>query len=110
MKDWQDDFEALGVNVAAMTYDKASALAEFGEDSDVAYPLLSDESSEFIKALGIRNEGYPEGHPGHGVALPGILFIDPAGVVRMKRAHEDYRIRPSFDEVHGAVRSLVEVD
>ena len=87
-----------------MTYDSVSALAEFDEERDIAYALLSDEGSATIDALGIRNEQYPdEGHPAHGVAHPGILYIDAAGVVRVKRAHEDYRSRPPFDEVLAAV-------
>ena len=110
MKDWQDEFEALGVNVAGMTYDDPSGLRDFAETSEIGYPLLSDKGSEYIGALGVRNDEYPAGHPGHGVALPGILFVDPSGVVRLKRAHENYRTRPSFEELHEAVRELVETD
>ena len=87
-----------------MTYDSVSALAEFAEERDVAYALLSDEGSAFIGALGVRNEQYPdERDSAHGVALPGILYIDATGVVRLKRAHQDYRSRPPFDEVLAAV-------
>jgi len=110
LRDWQDDFEALGLNVVGMTYDSAADLADFGEERDIAYPLLSDEGSAYIAALGIRNEQFPEGHPAHGVALPGILFIDANGAVRLKRADEDYRSRPSFEELRAAVGDLVETD
>ena len=108
MREWQDEFEALGVTVAGLTYDDVSSLAEFGEERDIAYTLLSDKGSKFIGALGVRNDQYPEGHPGHGVAHPGILFVEPSGVVRLKRAHENYRTRPPFDEVLDAVRGLVD--
>lgn len=110
LKDWQDDFEALGVRVAGLTYDAAADLATFGEEREIGYPLLSDEGSQYIAALGIRNEQYPEGHPGHGVALPGILFVDTSGEVRLKRAHENYRTRPPFEELLEATRALVEAD
>ena len=82
-----------------MTYDGVADLANFGEESEVDYPLLSDKGSRYIDALGVRNDQYPPGHPGHGVALPGILFVDASGVVRLKRAHENYRTRPPLDEV-----------
>ena len=107
MKEWQDDFEALGVAVAAMTYDAAADLAAFAEERQIGYPLLSDKGSKFIVALGIRNQEFPSGHPAHGVALPGILFVDPAGVVRLKRADENYRTRPPFDELLQSVSQLV---
>ena len=93
-----------------MTYDAATDLAEFGEERGVGYALLSDKGSKHINALGIRNEQYGEGHPGYGVALPGILFVDASGVVRLKRAHENYRTRPPFDELLEATRAVLEAD
>lgn len=93
-----------------MTYDAADDLAAFAEEREISYALLSDEGSKTINALGIRNEGFAEGHAAHGVALPGILFVDASGVVRLKRAHEDYRTRPPFEELLEATRALVEAD
>lgn len=89
-----------------MTYDAADDLAAFGEEREIGYPLLSDKGSKSIDALGIRNEQFEEGHAAYGVALPGILFVDASGVVRLKRAHEDYRTRPPFDELLEATRTL----
>ena len=93
-----------------MTYDAADDLAAFGEEREIGYALLSDEGSRTIDALGIRNEQFEEGHGAYGVALPGILFVDASGVVRLKRAHENYRTRPPFDELLEATRTLVEAD
>ena len=93
-----------------MTYDGADDLAAFGEEREIGYALLSDKGSKTIDALGIRNEQFAEEHAAHGVALPGILFVDDSGVVRFKRAHEDYRTRPPFDELLEATRALVEPD
>lgn len=93
-----------------MTYDAADDLAAFGEEREIGYTLLSDKGSKYISALGIRNELYEEGHGAYGVALPGILFVDASGVVRLKRAHENYRTRPPFDELLEATRALVEAE
>ena len=93
-----------------MTYDAAEDLAAFGEEREIGYPLLSDKGSKTINALGIRNEQFEEGHGAYGVALPGILFIDPSGVVRLKRAHENYRTRPPFDELLEATRESTRED
>ena len=93
-----------------MTYDAVDDLAAFAEEREVGYALLSDKGSKTIDALGIRNEQYTQGHPADGVALPGILFVDRSGVVRLKRAHENYRMRPAFDELLEATRALVEAE
>lgn len=90
-----------------MTYDAADDLADFGEEREIGYALLSDPGSKYIDALGVRNERFPKGHGAHGVAHPGILFVDARGVVRLKRAHENYRTRPPFDELLEAARALV---
>lgn len=90
-----------------MTYDSADDLAAFGEEREIGYALLSDKGSKSINALGIRNEQFEEGHGAYGVALPGILFVDAGGVVRLKRAHEDYRTRPPFDELLEATRTSI---
>ena len=101
--DWQDEFRALGVNMAAMSYDGIDVLAEFGEAENIGYALLSDEGGAYVDALGIRNEEYPQGHFAHGVPHPGILFIDTDGIIRLKHAVPGYRDRPSLDELHDAL-------
>ena len=93
-----------------MTYDAAGDLAAFGEEREIGYALLSDKGSKAIDALGVRNDQFAEGHGAYGVALPGILFINASGVVRLKRAHEDYRTRPPFDELLQATRALGAAD
>ena len=104
MRDWQGDFEALGVNVAALSYDDVETLADFAEAQDIGYALLSDPGSKHIDALGIRNEQYEEGHFAHGVPHPGVFFIDPAGMIRLKRAVPGYRERPPLSELLTALR------
>ena len=104
MKDWQGDFGALGVNVAAMSYDDVETLADFAEAQDIDYALLADPGSKHIDALGIRNEQYEQGHFAHGVPHPGVFFIDPAGVIRLKRAVPGFRDRPPLGELLTAVR------
>ena len=107
MKDWQGDFEALGVNIAALSYDDGEILAEFTDAQDIGYALLSDQGAQYIGALGIRNEQYEEGHFAHGVPHPGVFFIDADGVILLKRAVPGYRDRPQLDELLSAVRTAV---
>jgi peroxiredoxin len=54
----QKSFAAKGINIAAVSYDSTSILADFANRRSITYPLLSDTSSSLIDAFGIRN---PEG-------------------------------------------------
>ena len=104
---WQSKYDALGVAVAAMTYDDVPVLADFAAERDIGYPLLSDKGAKNVTALGIRNEQYEADHLAYGVAHPGVFFVDPQGVVRLKRAVPGYRERPSFEELHAALAGLL---
>lgn len=107
------EFQALGVHVAAMTYDGTAVLQTFSAETDIGFPLLSDAAGEEgpvgagAISLGILNEEYEEGHPAHGIAHPGIFFIDAAGVIRGKWAQPDYRERPPFEDVLSGVREIL---
>ncbi len=99
-------FEALGVAVAATTYDSTEVLAEFVADNNISYPLLSDQGGEFATALGILNEDISADHFAYGVPHPGILWLDADGQVLAKFAEQDYRKRPELEEVLARVRAL----
>jgi peroxiredoxin len=99
LEEWRPRFEALGVKVAGMTYDRHELLASFHDEAGLGYPLLQDVDVYYVNALGVRNEGYAEGDSGYGVPHPGILWIGADGRVRAKFAVPGYRARPSFAEV-----------
>lgn len=107
---WRQRYEALGVAVVAITYDDVDMLADFAAERNIGYPLLSDAGGKNVTALGILNTRYAEGHPAYGIGHPGVFYVDAAGVVRMKRALEDYRERPSFEELHQALTALLPAD
>ncbi len=100
---WQDKFAALGVNVAAMTYDAETILADFHAEQKLSYPLLRDEDVRHVTALGIRNEEYGPGHMGYGIPHPGILYIKPDGTIAAKYAVPGYRSRPPLEEIYGQI-------
>ena len=110
MTKWQSEFEALGVNVAAMSYDDVSVLEDFAAAQGIGYALLSDKGGMHAKQLGILNEEYSEEHLAYGVPHPGVLFIDPSGRVLLKRAVPGYRERPPLDELLSALESLLEAE
>ncbi|HDZ08833.1 peroxiredoxin family protein [Pseudohongiella sp.] len=100
------EFEAMGINVATMTYDSLQTLKNAETDYDVDFPMLSDEDTRHFSALNIVNNQYEPGDRAYGIPYPGIFLIDADGVIRFKFAEEDYRERPDFSQVLAAARYL----
>ncbi len=92
-----------------MSYDPTKVLTAFAASQAIRYPLLSDASHTHVNAFGIRNEDYPVGDPAYGIPHPGILFIDPNGIVLLKFALPDYRKRPELAEVYAGVAATLTV-
>ncbi len=101
-----DQFEAMGVNVAALTYDSVELLKTVQEDQDVKFPLLHDEEVSHVNAFGVRNLDYEPGHRIYGIPYPGILLIDSNGVIKAKFAEQRYQDRPPFEDVLEAAAEL----
>jgi len=101
-----DQFEALGINIAAMTYDPVELLKTVEEDQGIEFPLLHDENVKHVNALGIRNLDYEPGQRAYGIPYPGIFLLDENGVIRYKFAEEDYRLRPDFSGVLEAAAGM----
>ena len=104
---WQDRFDALGVNVVAITYDDREVLNEFASDQGLRYALLSDPNGEYMAALSIRNEEYGPDSPAFGIPHPGVMLIDSSRTVLYKAAEENYRARPLFEDLFAAVSEVV---
>lgn len=106
LTDLTDQFEALGISIAAITYDQVEFLKEVSEDQEVTFPLLSDEDVKHVNALGIRNTDYEPGHRVYGIPYPGIFLVDANGVIKYKFAEERYQDRPKFEGVLEAAANL----
>ena len=46
LTEWQAEFEALGVRIAAMSYDGVEVLADFATGNEIGYALLSDKGAK----------------------------------------------------------------
>lgn len=96
------DFAANDVAVFAISYDGIDVLASFAEKHGIGFPLLSDEDSHAIRALGLLNDRLEELHAFygvktrddmHGVAHAGTFALDAQGIVTDKRFLGSYRVR-----------------
>ncbi len=87
------EFEAAGIGLVAMTYDPPQLQQAFSDRHGITIALLSDTDGLSFKTLGILNEQYRRGDPEYGIPHPGMIVIDPQGVVAGKLFLEDYSVR-----------------
>ena len=99
VNDRLSDFTERGVNVVAISYDPVDVLADFGDQYDIGYPLLSDNGSRIIRAFGILNEREKPATPGYGIPHPGVVITDARGVVVATFAERSYKKRPRIDQL-----------
>ncbi len=95
---------AQGYTLASISYDKPETLASFAKAKGLGYMMLSDEGSKMIDALGLRDPAYPAGNFAYGVPRPTILVIGVDGTVRAKYVADDYRSRPSNEDVMALIK------
>lgn len=99
LNDYVTKFASMDINVAAVSYDSFEYNASFATEQGLNYPLLSDQDAATVRAFGILNADYEEGHPAYGVPLPGIFLIGADGTISLKRAMPRYQDRPNLDEL-----------
>jgi peroxiredoxin len=97
--------QANGVAIFAISYDSVEVLAAFADKRGITYPLLSDQGSHTIRALGLLNEqhlveqhafyGIPTRDEQRGVAYPGTFVLDEWGIISEKHFEQSYRVRPT---------------
>lgn len=107
LNDIRDQFEAIGVGVVGMTYDKPEIIRQFHDKWQIGYPLLRDVDRQHVEAWGIRNEEYGPGTFAYGIPHPGVALISPEGKILAKWAEAGYRQRADWSEVLDEVRTIV---
>ncbi len=107
LNDLKDQFDAIGVGIAGMTYDTYELIKAFDEKWEINYPVLKDVDRQHVEAWGIRNQEYGPGTFGYGVPYPGVVLISPEGVILAKWAESGYRSRADWSEVLEEVAAIV---
>ncbi|PCJ42535.1 MAG: hypothetical protein COA71_03210 [SAR86 cluster bacterium] len=102
----QSEMEAMGFNIASMTYDSVETLKIAEEDFGVGFTMLHDEAVKHIDALGIRNPDPEPDSFAYGIPQPGILLLSPDGTILRKFAEESFRDRPDLTYVLEAAAEL----
>ena len=107
LNDLKEQFDAIGVGIAGMTYDTEEVIKAFDEKWKIDYPVLKDVDRQHVEAWGIRNQEYGPGTFAYGVPYPGVVFISPEGEIVAKWAERGYRSRADWSEVLEQVTAVV---
>lgn len=102
-----DELEALGVRVVAVSVDPPTRSAEVVRRGRLPFPILADEEGRMIRAMGLLHKG---GGPGGGdIAIPAQVLIGQAGDVLWERVADRIQDRPdpqtTMDDVAGVLRA-----
>ena len=106
LNDLQDDFQALGVGIVGMTFDKPELIQKFHEKWNIGYPVLKDANREHVEAWGIRNLDYGPGTFAYGIPHPGVVLLSPEGKILAKWAERGYRSRADWATVLADVKRI----
>ncbi len=93
LQEYKADFDAAGIGLVAITYDAPARQQAFIDKHGITIPVLSDIDALSFKTLGILNETYQPGDLQYGIPHPGMIVIDPRGVVVGKLFLEAYSAR-----------------
>ncbi len=103
------EFEALGLNVAVVSYDAPEKQALFVKRTGFKGQLISDPSIAIVNAFGLRNEEHAEGSRFYGIPHPAVFVIGSDKVIKAKLYEADYadnaasfRSRPPVDTILAA--------
>ena len=103
----KSEFDAIGVGIVGMTYDKPEVINEFTSKWDIEFSLLRDVDRAHVDAWGIRNEEYGEGTFAYGIPHPGVVLMSPDGEILAKWAERGYRTRADWSTVLEEVSAIV---
>jgi DsbC/DsbD-like thiol-disulfide interchange protein len=98
---------AHGILPVALSYDPPTVLAAFAAAHGITYPLLADDGSRVIRALGILNTSVAPTDVHYGIPYPGVYFTGADGRVVDKIFHATHRTR---DAAATAVREHFGLD
>jgi peroxiredoxin len=108
LSDNAKEFSDAGYSVVSVSYDALPQLQKFVTTQKPKITLLSDPSSESIRAFGILNGASAKGTMSYGIPHPGVFIIDKNKKVQAKFFESDYKKRPSSKTLLAKIKSLNE--
>lgn len=94
-------FYAISRDTPAESHELARKIALDGRGA-VTFSMLSDARSQVIDRYGLRDPAYAH-EKINGVPRPSVFVLDQRGRVKWEKIENDYRERPSNEEVAAAL-------
>ncbi len=104
VRDNQADYNDLNAQVYGISVDMPFALAEFGKQQGLTFPLLSDFNKEVSAAYGSLYDTFAFGM--RGVSKRSAFVIDKDGIVRYAEVLENAGEQPSFQRINETLKGL----
>lgn len=108
LQEHKQAFDAAGITLVAITYDEPVLQQAFVDKFGITIPVLSDSNALSFKTLGILNETYQTGDFQYGIPHPGMIIVDPQGVVAGKLFLESYSSRVDAGAALDYARAVLE--
>ena len=89
----KSEFDAKGIAIVMMTYDKPDIQQAFINRHSIQYPILSDINGESFANLAVLREEYGPDDMNYGLPYPGMFVVDTDGIIRGKLFIEAYSYR-----------------
>jgi peroxiredoxin len=109
------EFDKRGVKLVAISVDQPSEEAKTQAQHGVAFPMLSDSKLTIhraFKVVHVPSSDEAKALAGYGIdlakhageshgsfAVPAVFMVDRLGVVRFAHVDEDYKVRPSIQQL-----------
>lgn len=110
LQSFKPRFDAAGIALVAMTYDDPRLQQQFIGAHDITIPVLSDIDALSFRTLGILNPAYRPGDSRYGIPYPGMIVVDPQGVVVGKLFLEAYSSRVDAAAALAFARAALGID
>ena len=88
-----------GYNIATVSYDAPEKLLKFSKEYGFKFPMLSDGSSETIKAFGILNKEKDPQKFDYGTPYPSAYIIGKDQQIQAVFSKKGYKKRPSISDI-----------
>lgn len=81
LQDSKKAYDDAGLGLVVMSYDAPGLQQAFIDKHQISIPLLSDVDTQSFQNLGILNTDYSPGDSAYGIPFPGMIVVNPEGIV-----------------------------
>ncbi len=99
-------FSDWGYTLVSVSYDRVQDFEKFVTNNKPDITLLSDPSSESIRAFGILNDRIAKGTRSYGVPFPGVYVVDKDKKVQAKFFNDGFQDRASARQILVKIEQL----